>query len=133
MLMSIGYKNLVPLIRGRLSGPAVCAQRTQSRYFSQYMEVTKETRQKNLVTAGLCAAFVTGVWYYSVSAVGGGSEQRDELEEAISEEEIKINVHQSGQLRANNKLTAESTEVTPVEGKKNGGRGWQFWKKSPKE
>ena len=111
------------------------SQMRQTRKLS-FMEVSKETRRRNLLVASGCGLFVFGVWYYSVSAVGGGGgiggvgQGRDELEEAIKEDEVKINVHQSGELRASGapkakalaQAQAEAAEGD-VEGKKTGGRG----------
>jgi hypothetical protein len=53
-------------------------------------------RNKNLLTAGLCFAFVGGVFYYSASAVtgGGGEGELEELERTR-----KINIHQSGEMK----------------------------------
>jgi len=98
--------------------------RATHRNFS--FRVTPETRQKNFIVAGACACFVTGVWYYSVAAVGGQiGGGGDELEEALREDEIKINVHQSGQL----KVDPRSIKNIQPDPSPEGGRDWKFWQK----
>jgi len=56
-------------------------------------ELEPKKKMANYATAAACAAFVTGVWYYSVSAVGRGDGELEELEKAAAQ---KITVHQSG-------------------------------------
>ena len=55
-------------------------------------ELEPKKKMANYAVAGACVAFVTGVWYYSMRAVGRGDGELEELEKAAQ----KITVHQSG-------------------------------------
>ena len=48
-------------------------------------ELEPKKKMANYATAAACAAFVTGVWYYSVSAVGRGDGELEELEKAAAQ------------------------------------------------
>ena len=107
---------------------AMLARSALRQFSSSGLDVTPATRRNNFLVAGACASFVTGVWYYSVSAVGGfGAGEVDELEGAIREEEVKINIHQSGELRARGGAARGDDNENQIEEKK--GRGWKFWQK----
>jgi hypothetical protein len=54
-------------------------------------------RLRNLATASFCFTFVVSVFYYSAIKVQGGDGDISELEGL--ENERKINVHQSGELK----------------------------------
>ena len=57
-----------------------------------------------------------------------GREKTDELEEALKEDEIKINVHASGKMRADKGPSSHfAAEEEKTESSK--GRGWKFWRK----
>mmetsp|Transcript_5630 Transcript_5630/g.8267 ORF Transcript_5630/g.8267 Transcript_5630/m.8267 type:complete len:197 (-) Transcript_5630:137-727(-) len=56
------------------------------------VDLDPKKKMANYATAAGCLAFVTGVWYYSISAVGKGDGEVEELERAAQ----KVTVHQSG-------------------------------------
>ncbi|GMI39908.1 hypothetical protein TrCOL_g4267 [Triparma columacea] len=59
-------------------------------------------RRNNILTAGGCVLFVSGVWYYSMQAVKGSTVDEDgldELDKIDMERKRKINIHQSGELK----------------------------------
>ena len=56
-------------------------------------ELEPKKKVANYAVAGACVAFITGVWYYSIRAVGRGDGELEELEKAAQN---KITVHQSG-------------------------------------
>ena len=61
----------------------------------------------NYAMASGCLVFITGVWYYSIRAVGRGDGELEELEKAAAQ---KITVHQSG-FKAPNAATIQ----TPIQ------------------
>ncbi|GMI37098.1 hypothetical protein TrRE_jg12426 [Triparma retinervis] len=66
------------------------------------LPTSTSVRRKNVLTAGGCVLFVTGVWYYSMQAVKGSTvdeDGMDELDKIDMERKRKINIHQSGELK----------------------------------
>jgi len=73
--------------RRTVSGPA---DRPQGQ--DALVDLDPKKKMANYAMAAGCLAFVTGVWYYSISAVGKGDGEVEELERAAQ----KVTVHQSG-------------------------------------
>eukprot|EP00816_Leptocylindrus_hargravesii_P006178 CAMPEP_0196819210 /NCGR_PEP_ID=MMETSP1362-20130617/69547_1 /TAXON_ID=163516 /ORGANISM="Leptocylindrus danicus, Strain CCMP1856" /LENGTH=189 /DNA_ID=CAMNT_0042197609 /DNA_START=92 /DNA_END=661 /DNA_ORIENTATION=- len=78
---------MMQMQRRTVTGPA---DRPQGQ--DALVDLDPKKKMANYAMAVGCLAFVTGVWYYSISAVGKGDGEMEELERAAQ----KVTVHQSG-------------------------------------
>lgn len=92
----------VVVTRRTISGPA---DRPQGQ--DALVDLDPKKKMANYGMAVGCVAFVTGVWYYSISAVGKGDGEIEELERAAQ----KVTVHQSGYKVQQQQQTTAQTVV----------------------